>query len=630
MSENKQEWFLSQKNINSTKLGIFKIHPYSRGIVVGNEKIEGKGLLELNFNQQDLEVEKFVFEKIHIVNLQIDDDMKVCIDIDKSLENFNNEFKNSSPHIVKSLEKLTPLIEASRKQSENLMKLMPLGGLSDIAKQIKASVESIKPPAIIDPTDKLNFVNYEKYFQSQAKTFYQFCFEKCTLEEVDFANEVRHNLEFKDNIFLKYCQILNKTFLERVEFLNNVFEQCVSIKECNFKKPLSFKTHKDTQEWNLAFSNSNFEGEVFIIGNKLEQAKIKSSTFYENVYFGLDRSKSPNGECGSSKINQNFILQDVVFMKKAYFERCDFPLCVIESCKFQDDTFFDYSNFGEIRILKTLFGQRASFYHATFCEPILFANCIFDKYLTMIGSKLVLNGSEFIKKVRRSANDLCVLFNDQGVGTISKPNNKCKPDDFLKDYRDGFCTIKNALIKNNNLLDASNYHKAELYCKEIELDFKSQKTWRDRIDLLQLWFYRHTSDHHTDLPKIVSCIISTIGIFGFLYFCLNCLQQVSFFEVINPCGLTLSVVASIISLPFFVFEKKPFLHFKRYALFLSGISIFWIVCCKPKLIFGVTNLMGSENYAWFQNILLVVYTLIMIVLIFSLQKTARKNSIIPS
>lgn len=630
MDRNKQEWFLSKEISNLKKLDVFEVSACSNGIMIGNKRIEGEGLLELNFDCQDMEIEKFVFEEIHIISLQIDDVVKICVDIDRSSKQFQKETnKTSTVCAVEYEKKFEPTIKQYEKQLEKFKKLNPsLGIFQNINQQTELEKEYIKSPSFINPIDEL--INYEKYLQPQARTFYQFCFEKCTLEEVDFANEIKHDLEFKDNIFSKYCQILNKTFLEKVEFLDNVFEQLVLIKECNFKKSLSFKTHKDTKEWNLAFSNSDFEGEVFVIGNKLEQAKIESSTFYENVYFGLDRSKSPNGECGSSKINQKFILQDVIFIKKAYFERCDFPLCVIESCKFQDDTFFDYSNFGEIRIFKTLFGQRASFYHATFCEPPLFANCIFDKYLTMIGSKLVLNGSEFIEKVRRSANDLCVLFNDQGAGTISKPNNKCKPDDFLKDYRDGFCTIKNALIKNNNLLDASNYHKAELYCKEIELDFKSQKTWRDRIDLLQLWFYRHTSDHHTDLPKIVSCIISTMGIFGFLYFCLNCLQQASFFEVINPCGLTLSVVASIISLPFFVFEKKPFLHFKRYALFLFGISIFWIVCCKPKLIFGITNLIGSENYTWFQNILLIVYTLIMIVLIFSLQKTARKNSIIPS
>ena len=43
------------------------------------------------------------------------------------------------------------------------------------------------------------------------------------------------------------------------------------------------------------------------------------------------------------------------------------------------------------------------------------------------------------------------------------------------DYRDSFRLIKNNLLKNNNTLDASQHHKMELYCKEIELESKEQK-----------------------------------------------------------------------------------------------------------------------------------------------------------
>lgn len=43
-------------------------------------------------------------------------------------------------------------------------------------------------------------------------------------------------------------------------------------------------------------------------------------------------------------------------------------------------------------------------------------------------------------------------------------------DKFANDFRDSFRTFKNALVKDNNLLDASNFHKCELYCKEIELN----------------------------------------------------------------------------------------------------------------------------------------------------------------
>ena len=43
--------------------------------------------------------------------------------------------------------------------------------------------------------------------------------------------------------------------------------------------------------------------------------------------------------------------------------------------------------------------------------------------------------------------------------------------------------LKNTLIRQNNLLDASQWHKLELYAKEIELDSKKPSILsRDWID----------------------------------------------------------------------------------------------------------------------------------------------------
>ena len=59
--------------------------------------------------------------------------------------------------------------------------------------------------------------------------------------------------------------------------------------------------------------------------------------------------------------------------------------------------------------------------------------------------------------------------------------------------------LKNTLIRQNNLLDASQWHKLELYAKEIELDSKKPSILsRDWIDKWILRFYRHTSDQQTD------------------------------------------------------------------------------------------------------------------------------------
>ncbi|MBF7049650.1 hypothetical protein IY889_07890, partial [Campylobacter volucris] len=89
------------------------------------------------------------------------------------------------------------------------------------------------------------------------------------------------------------------------------------------------------------------------------------------------------------------------------------------------------------------------------------------------------------------------------------------------DFRDSFKTFKNALVKDNNLLDASKFHKYELYCKEIELLAKKDKTSKEKIDLLQLVFYRKLCDHHTDLLKVFHNLLIVFMLFGIFSFMLN-------------------------------------------------------------------------------------------------------------
>lgn len=64
----------------------------------------------------------------------------------------------------------------------------------------------------------------------------------------------------------------------------------------------------------------------------------------------------------------------------------------------------------------------------------------------------------------------------------NKNNNNNEKEDykFANDFRDSFRVFKSALIKDNNLLEASRFHKYELYAKEIELDYKENKTLKTK------------------------------------------------------------------------------------------------------------------------------------------------------
>ena len=69
-------------------------------------------------------------------------------------------------------------------------------------------------------------------------------------------------------------------------------------------------------------------------------------------------------------------------------------------------------------------------------------------------------------------------------------------DNFANDFRDSFRGFKSALIKDNNLLDASEFHRCELYCKEIELYSKETKILKDKVllenQLTLLIFFLHS------------------------------------------------------------------------------------------------------------------------------------------
>ena len=291
-----------------------------------------------------------------------------------------------------------------------------------------------------------------------------------------------------------------------------------------------------------------------------------------------------------------------------------------------------------------------------------------------------------------------------------------------KEFRNIFKNIKNALIKDNNLLDASRLHKMELYAKEIELGYKREmkaktsRHWnifvlllnngKDFIDEIQLMFYRLTSDHHTDLLLILKHIIFLIALFGLanlmliplnetntlLFFkinviefvvCLIFMSMAIYFifdiwkiSILKPIHLflaflflavvfilytvlmsvtfslcfaiLLSIVLLLLLLTYFLITKK-ILDFKQGIFALSCLIAVFMLFSNPSSILPILGkLIENKNAeAYFLTIgndkllccggassthetLNLIYMLFLFLLLWSLQKTARKNTIVPS
>ncbi|ECR3050382.1 hypothetical protein F1O50_06910, partial [Campylobacter coli] len=289
--------------------------------------------------------------------------------------------------------------------------------------------------------------------------------------------------------------------------------------------------------------------------------------------------------------------------------------------KFNNNVYFNNSHFKNyVDFHACKFEKTASFYGVRFDKTPNFSQAVFQDSINLVNIK--------------------AKFDFQNLNTVIENRDKPK-NETANDFRDSFRTFKNALIKDNNLLDASNFHKYELYCKEIELKFKKPKIFsREWMDKWQLFFYRKLCDHHTDLILNLRWLVVVVGFFVSVLFVLRygdgnllqffnkdndllkMLKAMLNIKVLNDSNVTyLILLYSFIGL-FFV---RTFFIFYYLVIFILMLAM------SPYNLFSVVNFVTKDqSSSSLENIIMVAYTLIMILVLFSLQKTARKNSIVPN
>ncbi|HED4900118.1 TPA: hypothetical protein R4746_001335 [Campylobacter jejuni] len=354
---------------------------------------------------------------------------------------------------------------------------------------------------------------------------------------------------------------------------------------------------------------------------------------------------------------------------------------------------------------------------------------IFNQKMDKIDTELNLNFEDLQEKIKQE----CINYNKN-----EKESHKKSLSKTANDFRVFFKKIKNILLKDNNPLDALDFSKLELYCKEIELkedwcdkikNFKTNKNKNNNnnfelINFLLLGFYRKLCDHHTDFLKVFNNLILLIAlyalfIFGFtwlhddkledtrailtlfgffdkfrLYFdiistifvvfgCgffvwklnsyenknnISKKQNINFIYIIGdfwnltkslffasfiPCvfyvlfllfgfflnlgkdfGYSLLINTLFVSLYICLVYTKS-LFFGRYVvLIFSYIGFIIILIKQPNVIHPLIGKIANESDKFFNYpsliVLNILYTILLVLVLFSLQKTARKNSIVPS
>ncbi|EMW0171415.1 pentapeptide repeat-containing protein [Campylobacter jejuni] len=211
-------------------------------------------------------------------------------------------------------------------------------------------------------------------------------------------------------------------------------------------------------------------------------------------------------------------------------DNCVFEDRVTIKGKFNDNVYFnnsifkDYANFHTCEFEKT-----ANFYGVRFEKTPNFSQAIFKGNLNVVNTNLNFTFDDLQERIKQECTSYESQRTTKKAGVIPNLYQEKSLDKFANDFRDSFRTFKNALIKDNNLLDASNFHKYELYCKEIELkqnwDKKGENVKnttdleknvsriRDFVDFLLLGFYRKLCDHHTDFLKVFNNLILLISLY---------------------------------------------------------------------------------------------------------------------
>ncbi|EPD9181693.1 pentapeptide repeat-containing protein [Campylobacter jejuni] len=526
------------------------------------------------------------------------------------------------------------------------------------------------------------------------------------------------NCKFNKEFCIARININKQIVFENIYFLDNAFIEWVNFNEnsclrffkCNFKKQCNFKYNifyneidfLDIYAKELILEQNIFNKFLYIQNSTIDNINLWKNKF-KNRYYFVDSKFGYKDKDNTTKLN----FSNTHFEDNAYFNNSEF---------------YSYADFHECEFEKT-----ASFYGVRFEKTPNFSQAIFKGNLNAVNTNLNFTFDNLQERIKQEYKD------------FNKTKEEKPLDKIANDFRDSFRIFKNALIKDNNALDASNFHKYELYCKEIELKEswnklkkvdidedidQNNKNYSKLMDFLLLGFYRKLCDHHTDFLKVFNNLILLIAlyalfVFGFTWLHDDKLEDTRailtlfgffdkfrlYFDIISAifvvfgCGffvcklnsyekknnvskkqninfiyiigdfwnLTKSLFfASFISCVFYVLFllfgfflnlDKDFgysllintlfvslyiclvytksLFFGRYVVLIFSYIGFIIMLIKqPSVIHPLIGKIANESDKFFNYpsliVLNILYTILLALVLFSLQKTARKNSIVPS
>ncbi|HEF3583712.1 TPA: pentapeptide repeat-containing protein [Campylobacter jejuni] len=460
-------------------------------------------------------------------------------------------------------------------------------------------------------------------------------------------------------------------FENEVHFCNTYFESVVHFSFTKFKGVCDFSntkflaTQKKEERNRICFDDTEFEDIVHFYSAKFESKVLFcKSVFKSKVNFnGAEFSTSHYDDAEINNFDNvtfesDAWFNDIIFNSSVLFSKCEYKGNIymrnitskqqlyfyeslfLSNVYFNNSHFKDYVNFCECEFEKT-----ACFYGVKFDKTPNFSQAIFKGNLNVVNTNLNFTFDDLQERIKQEYEN----FNKD----IKEKENKKPLDKFANDFRDSFRTFKSALIKDNNALDASNFHKYELYCKEIELKNKKGKTFKDVVDRWQLLFYRKLCDHHTDILQSLNSLILVIGIFvissvamvvGFSYslgykpilehwyFSLDFYNHHINSIIQDNCLLMIFVNLMILFIYLGLVGFALCLKYMReFFIIISYVITLLVLAVSPKILIPAMGIFTDKRAMLDPlSVLGGIYTIIFGFVAFSFIKTIRKNSIVPS
>lgn len=387
-------------------------------------------------------------------------------------------------------------------------------------------------------------------------------FNSCVFNDDFISQNSRQDISFTSSIFNKSFKLDTKNELEEAKFEAVHFKQEFNIDIQKFKvldfshAEFDCEVNLHTKQFNgisIDFTKAIFKQKVSFFGSEINcKILFKEACFENNLIFtkakfndvvNLNKvvfkeevhshgTKFNKAILSETNFENEVDFSSATFKEKAYFRNANFTKDVkLNNILFKNNAYFKNTLFKDfVDFSETNFEKNANFYSANFKKPVDFSSIVFNSALNFVNAK-----TDF------TYDELKNFIKDKSTNNIDKCIN------VTNDFRDGFRLMKHALNSKGNALDASLFHRLELYCKELELEFtlenakaknsenskevksvdeveakpKSESSIELFLDLITLKLYRNTSDHHTNLFKIINFTILSIAVYGLSFWVLD-------------------------------------------------------------------------------------------------------------